>query len=602
MSLSSKFRVVGISIVCLMAVITTCLILLFYNQFNLNNAQQIRYQSYLLANELKQSSEDLTRLARTYTVTANLEYEKAYWHILDVRNGKAPRPDGKTIPLQKLMQQLGFTQEEFAKLKEAENNSNDLVTTETIAMNAIKGLYDDGAGNYTKKGEPDKKMAVRIMHDKKYHQDVNIIMTPIKEFEKLLDDRTKSVVERYKGIGNILIVLVGIMAAITTALVFLLITTIKKGMMQITDNLQTTTNSVVSTSVEMNSIGQQISEASTEQASSVEETSASLEEISKMVENNVQNSEVATKLSNEVKGAAEDSNHSMNRLISSMDEIIVSNDNIQELVKVIGEIGKKTAIIHKIVFQTKLLSFNASVEAERAGEHGRGFAVVAQEVGNLAQMSGKAAEEITEIVDVSQKKAEDIASENKKKVESGHTLVKDTAGILKEITSKSNDMNNNIKQVLEASQEQSRGIKQITIAMSEIDRGTQNNSQTSQQAAALGDALNQYSQHLNEQVMALSQFVGKTEGLQHSYTSSQAKAVGDSTRDQVMSGGMTQNMSPSFRQAPQAISAPKLASPHSMQQALPKNVTPITNIPKKPQGSVASQQSSDSKEQKWQNL
>jgi len=40
--------------------------------------------------------------------------------------------------------------------------------------------------------------------------------------------------------------------------------------------------------------------------------------------------------------------------------------------------------MNDIVFQTKLLSFNASVEAARAGIHGKGFAVVADEVGNLA--------------------------------------------------------------------------------------------------------------------------------------------------------------------------------------------------------------------------
>ena len=60
-----------------------------------------------------------------------------------------------------------------------------------------------------------------------------------------------------------------------------------------------------------------------------------------------------------------------------------SNKEIQEIVKVIAEIGNKTKVINDIVFQTKLLSFNASVEAARAGENGKGFAVVAEEVGKL---------------------------------------------------------------------------------------------------------------------------------------------------------------------------------------------------------------------------
>ena len=51
------------------------------------------------------------------------------------------------------------------------------------------------------------------------------------------------------------------------------------------------------------------------------------------------------------------------------------------------------------MFKTQLLSFNASIEAARAGQHGRGFAVVAEEVGHLAQTSGKAAEEIRNLLE-----------------------------------------------------------------------------------------------------------------------------------------------------------------------------------------------------------
>ncbi|NCQ16281.1 chemotaxis protein, partial [Candidatus Falkowbacteria bacterium] len=77
-------------------------------------------------------------------------------------------------------------------------------------------------------------------------------------------------------------------------------------------------------------------------------------------------------------------------LIGSMDRISESNQDIASLVFAIEEIAEKTKIIDDIVFQTKILSFNASVEAERAGEFGRGFSVVAQEVSNLAKMSGRA--------------------------------------------------------------------------------------------------------------------------------------------------------------------------------------------------------------------
>ena len=83
----------------------------FWNQRALNRAQANRYESYRLAHELRRSSDELTRLARTYVVTGSPTYEREYWHVLAVRNGESPRPDGRTIALRTLIEQQGFTAE-----------------------------------------------------------------------------------------------------------------------------------------------------------------------------------------------------------------------------------------------------------------------------------------------------------------------------------------------------------------------------------------------------------------------------------------------------------------------------------------------------------
>ena len=54
-------------------------------------AEAQRNQSYLLANELRQSSDDLTRLVRTYAETGDPRYERQYWAVLAIRNGQLPR-------------------------------------------------------------------------------------------------------------------------------------------------------------------------------------------------------------------------------------------------------------------------------------------------------------------------------------------------------------------------------------------------------------------------------------------------------------------------------------------------------------------------------
>ncbi|MCK5877364.1 MAG: GAF domain-containing protein, partial [Candidatus Marithrix sp.] len=217
-------------------------VLLDKNNHDLFNKQEQRYQSYLLADQLRQSSDDLTRMARTYVVTGDEKYERMYWDILAIRNGKLARPksyeriywdlilnygekprlDGETIPLQTLMQQMGINEAEFTKLRISQQNSDDLVIAETIAMNAMKGLYDDGTGNYIKQDEPDYEMAIKIMHNIDYHKYKAKIMQPIDEFLEMLDARTKNSVVEHMAISEFLVVTIEILVVVLIMLALII--------------------------------------------------------------------------------------------------------------------------------------------------------------------------------------------------------------------------------------------------------------------------------------------------------------------------------------------------------------------------------------------
>jgi hypothetical protein len=177
-----------------------------------------RYESALLADELRQSSDDLTRLARTYVATGDEKWERQYFEVLDIRNGKAPRPQhyeriywdfraaeqspplsNTRVPLQQLMQGAGFTEAEFGQLKQAQANSDGLVTTETIAMNLVKGKCADGKGGYTLDCEPDRAKALTMMHDAAYHVEKAKIMAPVAQFQQLLDERTQAAIDAAGG-------------------------------------------------------------------------------------------------------------------------------------------------------------------------------------------------------------------------------------------------------------------------------------------------------------------------------------------------------------------------------------------------------------------
>jgi len=191
---------------------------MYKTQKEVEQSHDNRYKSFLIADELKQSSDDLTRYCRTYVLTGDSMWEKKYWEVLDVRNGVKPRPDGRVIALQDSMRKLGFTTIEFDKLKEAEKNSNALVWTEKIAFHAVKGYFDNGTGLFTNKDKPDTALARKIMFNKKYHDDKSTIMNPIEDFFKMVEHRTLIEVEnqnrKVKKLLSIIIVLIILIAII----------------------------------------------------------------------------------------------------------------------------------------------------------------------------------------------------------------------------------------------------------------------------------------------------------------------------------------------------------------------------------------------------
>ena len=177
----------------------------------IDRANDLRQHSFLLADELRQSSDDLTRMVRTYVVTGDPRFKEYYQDILDIRNGKQPRPDkdqhvfwdlvaakelpsrsgnGTSIALLTLMRQAGITEQEFRKLEEAKANSDGLTAIEFEAMKLSEMTGPDA--------EASRARARAMLHDDKYHQAKAAIMKPINDFFILMDRRTVGVVQDSK--------------------------------------------------------------------------------------------------------------------------------------------------------------------------------------------------------------------------------------------------------------------------------------------------------------------------------------------------------------------------------------------------------------------
>ena len=182
----------------------------------LENAYQMQYNSLLLAQELRQSSDDLTRMARTYVITGNPMFKKQFKTVLDIRNGVISRPkryngifwdfytldedskpllQGEKVSLRELMKRANFSKKELDLLIQSQKESDGLTSLEHKAMNAIKGIFQDEKGNYTLKEKPNFKLARELMHSDEYHEAKIRIMQPLDKFYKAFETRTKAKVD-----------------------------------------------------------------------------------------------------------------------------------------------------------------------------------------------------------------------------------------------------------------------------------------------------------------------------------------------------------------------------------------------------------------------
>ena len=197
---------------------------------------------------------------------------------------------------------------------------------------------------------------------------------------------------------KMMIIYVCIIILIFIIISYVIVSKISNKVVRITDDLNESASELLKSSDELSNISAEMATSTQEQAAAIQETSASIEEITGMMAHSNSYIQYSGKLADEVKGLSSSSAEKMTQLVKAMENILDNNQKLKGLLEIIGEIKNKTELINEIVFQTKLLSFNASVEAERAGEHGKGFSVVAKEIGALAKLSGESADQISKII------------------------------------------------------------------------------------------------------------------------------------------------------------------------------------------------------------
>lgn len=261
------------------------------------------------------------------------------------------------------------------------------------------------------------------------------------------------------------------------------------------ENLTRLVREIQRSGVQINSAATQIAAAGRQLEATVAEQVASTNEVSATSQQIAATSRVLVETMGEVDrqagetaSAAARSQDDLNRMEAMMRGLSASTAEISARLDTMNErassIGSVVSTITKVADQTNLLSLNAAIEAEKAGEYGAGFAVVAREIRRLADQTAVATLEIEQMVREMQAAVSSGVMEMNRFSSAVATSVDDVVRVsdqVEAVIEQVQGLGPKFQQVGEAVQQQSEGAQQISEAMLQLSEAAQ---QTSE---AIGD-------------------------------------------------------------------------------------------------------------------
>lgn len=267
-------------------------------------------------------------------------------------------------------------------------------------------------------------------------------------------------------------------------------------------------------SVQVTTAVTEIAATTRQQEATATETAAATTQIGATSREIAATSRDLVRTMNEVSGAAEQTSTlagsgqlGLSRMEETMHQVMSAadlvNGKLATLNERAGNINKMVTTIVKVADQTNLLSLNAAIEAEKAGEYGKGFAVVATEVRRLADQTAVATYDIEQMVrEIQSAVSAGVMGMDKfsEEVRRGMAEVQQVGEQLSQIIQQVQALAPRVQMVNEGMQAQSTGAEQINQALTQLGEATGQTVESLRQTSAAIDELNQVANGLRSGV------------------------------------------------------------------------------------------------------
>jgi methyl-accepting chemotaxis protein WspA len=267
---------------------------------------------------------------------------------------------------------------------------------------------------------------------------------------------------------------------------------------------------VTSSTTEIADSGQQLEATVTEQLTSINQVLTTTKEIAATSKKLMKTIEEVTYTSQGTASAAEGGQRNLNHMEATMVQLAGATTSISEKLSAISDkasnISSIITTITKVADQTNLLSLNAAIEAEKAGEYGMGFTVVSREIRRLADQTAVSTLDIAKMVKEMQAAVAEGVMEMDKFTQEVNNSVEDVQSVswqLTEIIEQVRGITPRFASVNQGMEAQSDGAEQITEVMLQL---SQAGSQTADALREINCAIAQLNDTAQDLRQEISQF------------------------------------------------------------------------------------------------